>query len=248
MINKCPESIEELEDLERLIPLCRKELYAQAKSKIESGEACGLREASRQLGEETGNNPESIRRSIRREQNTTGINVSGDTVPTPHVAQNTGNNEWYTPAVFIEAARGVLGEIDLDPASSHIANETVKAEKIYTKEEDGTIQPWAGRIFLNPPYAQPLIQHFSDKLCAVWDSGEIEEAIILVNNATETLWFQSMAEQASTVCFVKTRVKFLDENGNPGAPLQGQAILYLGNKINAFSDHFNQFGVILKGV
>ena len=74
---KCPESIEELEELDKMIPLCRKELFSQAKARIESGTACSIREASRQIGDELGRDSESIRTSIRREQKDT----SGYSVP-----------------------------------------------------------------------------------------------------------------------------------------------------------------------
>jgi ParB family chromosome partitioning protein len=160
-----------------------------------------------------------------------------------HVAQNSGENEWYTPPNFIESARAVMGEIDTDPASSEIANATVKAAKFFTKEDNGLEQKWSGNVWMNPPYAQPLMGQFAEAIAAKFELGEIKQAITLVNNATETQWFQRMASVASAVCFPKSRVKFLDPLGNPGAPLQGQAILYFGENSRAFCDEFNQYGI-----
>jgi ParB family chromosome partitioning protein len=162
-----------------------------------------------------------------------------------HVAQNSGENEWYTPPQFIESARLVMGSIDIDPASNPIANATVKATRFFTKDEDGLQQKWEGSVWMNPPYAQPLMSQFAEAISEKFESGEIEQAIILVNNATETQWFQRMAIVASAVCFPKSRVKFLDPNGKPGgAPLQGQAIIYMGDSKRVFRDEFRKYGAI----
>jgi hypothetical protein len=62
------------------------------------------------------------------------------------------NVESGTPPEVIAYARYVMGDIDLDPASSLFWNHhLVKAKRYFTKEEDGLVQPWSGRIFLNPP-------------------------------------------------------------------------------------------------
>ena len=159
-----------------------------------------------------------------------------------HVAQNSGENEWYTPSQFIESARAVMGSIDTDPASSDIANKVVGASEYFTKEMDGLFRKWRGNVWMNPPYAQPLIGQFAEAISQKLESGEIDQAIILVNNATETQWFQRMAGVASAVCFPKSRIKFLDPSGKPGAPLQGQAIIYFGNHPKLFRQEFSTYG------
>jgi hypothetical protein len=67
-----------------------------------------------------------------------------------------GDNEYLTPPKYIEAARDVLGTIDLDPASCHEGQVNVRAAQYFTKEEDGLQQQWHGRVFLNPTWSDML--------------------------------------------------------------------------------------------
>ena len=165
-----------------------------------------------------------------------------------HVANNSGNNEWYTPPNLIAAAREAMGSIDTDPASSDIANQVVQAQQYFTAETNGLTQQWRGNVWMNPPYAQPLIADFSTALAEKVRSGEVDQACVLVNNGTETGWFQTLLDVASAVCLVKTRVKFIDPSGKPsGAPLQGQAVIYIGKESERFTDAFCSFGKVLYG-
>ena len=131
----------------------------------------------------------------------------------PHVSHNSGNNEWYTPPKYTDAARKVLGSIDLDPASSQLANTTVKALHIYTKDDDGLQKDWSGNIWLNPPYAAGLVSEFVEKLATERSLGNVGSAIVLVNNATETKWFAVLAGIASAICFLTGRVQFWGHDG-----------------------------------
>ena len=161
-----------------------------------------------------------------------------------HVTNNTGNNEWYTPLLYLDAARQAMGQIDCDPASSAIANRAVGATTFFCKDQDGLSQLWHGRVWLNPPYAQPLIRQFCDAVTEKYLSREISEAIVLVNNGTETAWGQTLLGAASAACFPRGRIRFLDPDGNPGAPLQGQVVAYLGACPQRFREAFADFGTI----
>lgn len=210
--------------------------------------------------------------------------------PTPHVSKNTGDNEWYTPDAYLDAARAVFyrmaleGECILhggcsddecppivtDPASSEIANERVQAATYFTAEDDGLAQEWHGTVWMNPPYAQPLIGKFADKLLEQLDRGNVDAAIVLVNNGTETAWGQKLLSACAAVCLPASRIRFLRPDGNPGAPLQGQMVLWFkGERLHRqqlethreciaeygchcdssdwFAEEFGQFGVVLRG-
>jgi len=65
--------------------------------------------------------------------------------------------ERYTPPEIVDPARAALGgRIDLDPFSCALANRVVRAERIYTAEDDGLSHPWGSvdspsSVFANPP-------------------------------------------------------------------------------------------------
>lgn len=159
----------------------------------------------------------------------------------PHVARNSGDNEWYTPPEYIAAAVEVMGGIDLDPASSETANQKVNASRFYTEDDDGLIQEWYGRVWMNPPYASELINRFIKKLVNHFKKGDVTESIVLINNATETEWFYELISVASAVTFPKGRVKFWHPR-KESVPLQGQAVVYIGTFPDKFVDVFSRFG------
>lgn len=163
-----------------------------------------------------------------------------------HVGHATGEEEWYTPQDIIKAARLTMGSIDVDPASCEAANQVVKAATFYSKTEDGLTKNWPGNVWLNPPYSQPDVTDFCDLLVTKYKTGEVTQACVLVNNATETGFYQNMLNSCAAVCLIKGRVRFIDRNGNPGgAPLQGQTIIYFGYRLFEFAENFQNFGGVL---
>lgn len=181
--------------------------------------------------------PEAVKRVIDSGGHVTKSAVLKE-IQKPHVVNNSKDDEWYTPSQYIESARSVMGSIDLDPASNDFANETVKATTYYTEADNGLKKEWFGNVWLNPPYSTSLVQSFIDKVV----SSNFSQAIILVNNATETAWFGKLISKASAIVFHKGRIRFVKRDGEHGTPLQGQAFIYYGNNPQRFLEVFSKFG------
>lgn len=160
--------------------------------------------------------------------------------------QGTGENEWYTPEEYLDLARDVLGGFDLDPASSAEAQKKVRAEFYFTIEDDGLKEEWHGRVWLNPPYAQPHIAEFVSKMVLERRAGHVTAGIMLTHNYTDTAWFQEAAAVADAICFSRGRVRFESPSGELAAPTQGQAFFYFGDDVAAFSEKFRSAGFIVE--
>lgn len=168
---------------------------------------------------------------------------------TSRVKGLTGEVEWYTPRQYLDAAIKVMGNIDLDPASSEAAQKHVRARRYYTIEDDGLSQRWAGAVFLNPPYAMPAINDFVAKMAQSWLDGHIDQGILLTNNATDTSWFHAALNTATAICLTRGRIHFLEvrdgELIEKGSPTHGQAFFYFGRDPVRFADVFEQFGSLI---
>jgi phage N-6-adenine-methyltransferase len=158
-----------------------------------------------------------------------------DDGPHVHRALGTGKNEWYTPPDYLDAVRDVLGGIDLDPASSAIAQRTVRATTHFTTDDNGLTKEWRGRVWLNPPYAQPDIADFVAKLITEYRACRVTEAILLTHNFSCTRWFHSAVTAARVFCLTLGRVGFVDPDGNVASPTNGQCFFYFGHRPDAFA-------------
>jgi phage N-6-adenine-methyltransferase len=157
----------------------------------------------------------------------------------------TGEMEWFTPTVYVEKARRVLGQLDLDPASCALAQEVIQARHFYTVDDDGLAQDWRGAVWLNPPYAGALIAAFAGKLLDQIELGNVTAAIMLTNAYTETSWFHNLTAVSNAVCFTRGRIKFVSPHGEKCAPTNGQSFFYFGADRERFMAEFSEVGAIL---
>lgn len=159
-------------------------------------------------------------------------------------------NEWYTPTRYVEAAREVMGGIDLDPASCELANRVVRATTYYTKEQNGLLQPWYGRVWINAPYGHTVgndgtgrrshQQAFAEKLLREYAAGRVEQAIILSLGNPNSVWFQPFFD--FPLCFYRGHIDFYRPDGTTGTFGFPLAFVYLGSNENRFIEVFSKFG------
>lgn len=162
---------------------------------------------------------------------------------------HTSNGEWYTPPDIIERARRVMQGIDLDPYTSEAAQRTVQAQHYFTAETDGILSEWPSvrSVWANPPYGKGLIEPCINRLVSEHDQHRYQTAIVLINNATETTWFQRLLQISSSGCMIYRRIDFIDGSGvAKNQNTRGQIILYVGNDADRFDSEFKALGTCFR--
>lgn len=152
------------------------------------------------------------------------------------------SEEWYTPLYVIERAIEFFGEIDLDPCAPDKLVPVVPARTIYTKADDGLVQPWSGRVWMNPPYGES-IGFWIQKLITAYRDGSIEAGLALLPSRTEAAWFSPLWD--FPLCFVRGRLKFRNPAGKEnGAPF-GSVIACISGDVDEFARWFGDLGHIV---
>lgn len=112
--------------------------------------------------------------------------------------------EWYTPAWIFDA---LAIDFDLDPASPIDFETLVPAKKKYTMYDDGLLQPWFGRVWLNPPYG---------KTTPKWIRRMVmhKNGIALLFSRTDAKWCQEAMQAANGILFLSGRIDFIPGREN----------------------------------
>lgn len=176
---------------------------------------------------------------------------------------------WYTREEHLDAARRVLGPIDLDPASDEIGNRLVQARQYFTAEQDGLSVPWltCGQlpitVWMNPPGTvrrkkgeTPGPQHrpqpklFWERLHMLRDHGLLRHAIVAAFSIEQLQVSQrwSVPMLAFPVCFPKSRVAWLARSGAASHPTHSSAFVYVPGTANStpeFAEEFGRFGLVV---
>ena len=120
------------------------------------------------------------------------------------------SDHWATPPALIQMLEAEFGIFDLDPCCRE---ETAKAGRFYTEKDNGLIQPWTGRVFLNPPYSKPApwLEKARDEV-AVKRAGIV---VALLPARTDTKWFHKLVLPYASLRFIKGRVHWLGWQGTP---------------------------------
>lgn len=159
------------------------------------------------------------------------------------INQDSGNTEYFTPQYLVEAARAVMGGIDLDPFSSEAGNDRVAAKKFFTEKEDGLSHHWHGRTWMNHPFGRRLNKLCIDKLIQEYAIGNVSEACCITFASTSELWFQPLLHHPQ--CFLSPRTNFILPNGRVKKGVtKGSVITYLGGNYGKFFKEFSRFGVV----
>lgn len=131
-------------------------------------------------------------------------------------------DEWYTPPRVFHA---MGARFDLDVASpGEGVTPWIPAKHCIT--DRSLDRPWLGFVWMNPPFGgRNGLVPWLDKFM------QHGNGVALVPDRTSAPWWQAYAPQMDLILFVRKKIKFIGEDGEPGnSPAQGTCLMARGLK------------------
>lgn len=156
-------------------------------------------------------------------------------------------DENYTPLSFLAPCKAFLGEIDLDPFSCAIANQTIGAKHIFTREDNALSQDWTAyqRKWVNPPYSAKLI---GKAIAKTLEYAHIGETLLLVNTSSSARWYQACMSRCSAYLHPSRRINFDSPYRTGKGNRYDQALFYFGDRLLEFASGLSHLGVVAQPV
>lgn len=160
------------------------------------------------------------------------------------INQDSGEVEYYTPTEIVEAARRLMGQIELDPFSSAMANNRVRASRYFTPKENGLAQPWITPAFwMNHPFGRTTNGPCIRKAVDEYESGRSAQGCCITFAATSEQWFQPLLRRPQ--CYLCPRTNYFMPDGSIKVGVtKGSVVTYFGRDVVAFAREFRALGII----
>lgn len=131
-------------------------------------------------------------------------------------SSNTDN--WSTPQDFFDKLNAMF-DFQLDVAASA---DNAKCKRFFSKEDNGLIQEWSNRNWMNPPYGR-TISAWVQKADAEAQKGKLTVALLPAR--TDTRWFQQFCKKYHHL-FIAGRLKFGGGGGEGNAPFPSLIVFF----------------------
>lgn len=181
-------------------------------------------------------------------------------------------NDYISPSNLAATTAAFFGGfIDLDPASSEVANSIIQADRFFTWRENGLIQPWrAKNVYLFPPKnlltkdEQPRnttlfkkqlnfkksAQRIWLELCyKKWLRNEFEQAVIFLTSSEVALLVTQKIKFDFPLCVLSERPKLTQEKDLKSVRSKVFGFIYYlptqsnyEKDIYRFTEHYSNLG------
>lgn len=154
------------------------------------------------------------------------------------------DGDFYTDRRIIACAHQAMGGVDLDPASCRTANSVVQATRFFGAKENGLLNDWSGRVWLNPPFGG--WGDWVEKLMREWTLGHVEQMCVLApTRAITARNFHPLVRAAAMVWIGNGRFPFWGPKAS-SSPDEGHVVFYFGGRWAEFGGAFSSIGTVYK--